>query len=138
MLTPLLFHSVFLRDFALIAQLYWCALKGFRRYYVLQSRLRLLELVLTLTIQNLFTSSTLYTFFGAYKESDSDSPLVESFRARSIVNAMTRISLLHSSLGPANFEKSRVYAQSEGGLAILRNATMEYTFGVSSLIVAPC
>ncbi|KAF9037251.1 hypothetical protein BJ165DRAFT_578667 [Panaeolus papilionaceus] len=45
--TPLLFHLVFSGNFATIASLYRCALKGFRRYYVLQSRPRLLDLVLT-------------------------------------------------------------------------------------------
>ncbi|KAF9037259.1 hypothetical protein BJ165DRAFT_578719 [Panaeolus papilionaceus] len=72
--TPLLFHLVFSGNFATIASLYRCALKGFRRYYVLQSRLRLLDLVVPpkhcsqpLTIQILFTNSTLYTFFCAYR-----------------------------------------------------------------------
>ncbi|KAF9037271.1 hypothetical protein BJ165DRAFT_1614760, partial [Panaeolus papilionaceus] len=46
--TPLLFHPVLLaRFFATIASLYRCALNGFRRYYMLQSRLRLLDLVLS-------------------------------------------------------------------------------------------
>ncbi|KAF9037233.1 hypothetical protein BJ165DRAFT_578261 [Panaeolus papilionaceus] len=63
--TPLLFHLVFSGDFATIASLYRhirylrCALKGLRRYYVLQSRLRLLDLVLQLD---------LYTFFCAYRQ----------------------------------------------------------------------